>query len=118
MRAILRHGPNGTENGWLGKVSRRRIILSCVFQPRLVCGSARTDRRLCRRPRVKWEWAATAQIQQAADRLGLPLHGVTFQYGDSSLPDTPMLAGGSNQTATTFAAVRAAVEQVHRELLK
>jgi xanthine dehydrogenase YagR molybdenum-binding subunit len=29
-----------------------------------------------------------------------------------------MLAGGSNQTATTFAAVRAAVEQIHRELLK
>ena len=61
---------------------------------------------------------ATAQIQHAADRLGLPLHLVTFQYGDSGLPDTPMLAGGSNQTATTFAAVRAAVEQVHRELLK
>ena len=61
---------------------------------------------------------ATAQIQHAADRLGLPLHRVTFQYGDSSLPDTLMMAGGSNQTATTFAAVRAAVEQVHRELLK
>ncbi len=61
---------------------------------------------------------ATAQIQHAADRLGLPLHRVTFQYGDSGLPDTPMMAGGSNQTATTIAAVRAAVEQVHRELLK
>ncbi|MGB6941927.1 MAG: xanthine dehydrogenase family protein molybdopterin-binding subunit [Bryobacteraceae bacterium] len=61
---------------------------------------------------------ATVQIQHAADRFGLPLHRVTFQYGDSSLPDTPMMAGGSNQTATTFAAVRAAVEEVHRELLK
>jgi xanthine dehydrogenase YagR molybdenum-binding subunit len=61
---------------------------------------------------------ATAQIQQAADRLGLPLHRLTFQYGDSGLPDTPMMAGGSNQTATTIAAVRAAVEQVHRDLLK
>jgi len=61
---------------------------------------------------------ATAQIQHAADRLGLPLHQVAFQYGDSSLPDTPMLAGGSNQTATIFAAVRAAAEEVHRELLK
>jgi xanthine dehydrogenase YagR molybdenum-binding subunit len=29
-----------------------------------------------------------------------------------------MLAGGSNQTATTFAAVQAAIEQAHRELLK
>jgi xanthine dehydrogenase YagR molybdenum-binding subunit len=61
---------------------------------------------------------ATAQIQQAADRLGLPLHRLTFQYGDSGLPDTPMMAGGSNQTATTIAAVRAAVEQLHRDLLK
>ncbi len=61
---------------------------------------------------------ATAQIQHAADRLGLPLQNISFQYGDSKLPDTPMLAGGSNQTATIFAAVQAAVEQVHRELLK
>jgi xanthine dehydrogenase YagR molybdenum-binding subunit len=61
---------------------------------------------------------ATAQIQQAADRLGLPLHRVTFEYGDSGLPDTPMMAGGSNQTATTIGAVRATVEQVHRKLLK
>ena len=61
---------------------------------------------------------ATVQIQHAADRLGLPLDRVTFQYGDSGLPDTPMMAGGSNQTATTFAAVRAAIEQLHRELLK
>ena len=61
---------------------------------------------------------ATAQIQHAADRLGLPLQHVSFHYGDSNLPDTPMLAGGSNQTATIFAAVQAGVEQVHRELLK
>lgn len=61
---------------------------------------------------------ATVQIQHAADRMGLPLPRVTFQYGDSNLPDTPMLAGGSNQTATIFAAVQAAVEQVHRKMLK
>jgi xanthine dehydrogenase YagR molybdenum-binding subunit len=61
---------------------------------------------------------ATAQIQHAADRLGLPLHNVSFHYGDSKLPDTPVMAGGSNQTATIFAAVQAAVEQAHRELLK
>jgi xanthine dehydrogenase YagR molybdenum-binding subunit len=61
---------------------------------------------------------ATVQIQHAADRLGLPLHLVSFEYGDSGLPDTPIMAGGSNQTATVFAAVRAAVEEVHRELLK
>ncbi len=61
---------------------------------------------------------ATAQIQHAADRMGLHLDQVTFQYGDSNLPDTPVMAGGSNQTATIFAAVQAAVEQVHLELLK
>jgi xanthine dehydrogenase YagR molybdenum-binding subunit len=61
---------------------------------------------------------ATAQIQHAADRMGLQLDQVTFQYGDSNLPDTPVMAGGSNQTATIFAAVQAAVEEVHRQLLK
>ena len=60
---------------------------------------------------------ATVQIQHAADRLGLPLERVSFHYGDSKLPDTPVMAGGSNQTATIFAAVQAAVEDVHRELL-
>jgi xanthine dehydrogenase YagR molybdenum-binding subunit len=60
----------------------------------------------------------TVQIQHAADRLGLPLENITFQYGDSNLPDTPVMAGGSNQTATLFAAVHAATEQVHKELLK
>jgi xanthine dehydrogenase YagR molybdenum-binding subunit len=61
---------------------------------------------------------ATAQLQHAADRMALPLHRVSFQYGDSKLPDTPVMAGGSNQTATIIAAVHAAVEQVHREMLK
>src|SRR5258705_221218 len=34
------------------------------------------------------------------------------------LADTPVMAGGSNQTVTLFAAVQAAVENIHRELLK
>ncbi len=42
---------------------------------------------------------------------------VSFHYGDSKLADTPVMAGGSNQTASIFAAVQAAVEEVHRELL-
>ncbi len=61
---------------------------------------------------------ATVQIQHAADRLGLPLEMVSFHYGDSKLADTPIMAGGSNQTATIFGAVQAAVEEIHRELLK
>ena len=61
---------------------------------------------------------ATVQIQQAADRLGLPIDCVTFEYGDSALPDSPIMAGGSSQTVTIAAAVQKAVENLHRELLK
>jgi xanthine dehydrogenase YagR molybdenum-binding subunit len=61
---------------------------------------------------------ATVQIQHAADRLGLPLDRVAFHYGDSKLADTPLMAGGSNQTASIFAAVQAAVEEAHKRLLK
>ena len=61
---------------------------------------------------------ATVQLQHAADRLGLPLHCVAFHYGDSQLPDTPVMAGGSNQTATIFAGVQAAVTELHKKLLQ
>jgi xanthine dehydrogenase YagR molybdenum-binding subunit len=61
---------------------------------------------------------ATVQIQHAAGRLGLPLELVSFHYGDSKLADTPVIAGGSNQTASIFAAVQAAVQEIHSELLK
>ena len=60
---------------------------------------------------------ATVQIQHAADRLGLPLDMVSFLYGDSKLADTPVMAGGSNQTASIFAAVQVAVKALHEELL-
>jgi xanthine dehydrogenase YagR molybdenum-binding subunit len=42
---------------------------------------------------------------------------VSFHYGDSKLADTPVMAGGSNQTASIFAAVKVAVEDIHRQLL-
>jgi xanthine dehydrogenase YagR molybdenum-binding subunit len=61
---------------------------------------------------------ATVQIQQAADRLGLPVERVTFEYGDSALPDSPIMAGGSSQTVTIAAAVQKAVDNLHRDLLK
>jgi xanthine dehydrogenase YagR molybdenum-binding subunit len=60
---------------------------------------------------------ATAQRQHAADRLGLPIEQVAFEYGDSALPDCST-AGGSSQTASIAAAVRAAVEQLHGQLLR
>lgn len=59
---------------------------------------------------------ATVQIQHAAQRLGLPRDKVSFEYGDSDLPETPM-AGGSNQTASLVAGVTAAIEKAQRELL-
>ena len=59
---------------------------------------------------------ATVQAQHAARRLGLPVERVTFEYGDSNLPESPQ-AGGSNQTASLVASVRAAVEKAQNELL-
>ncbi|KYC39969.1 dehydrogenase [Scytonema hofmannii PCC 7110] len=59
---------------------------------------------------------ATVQIQHAAERLGLPIERVSFEYGDSNLPQAP-LAGGSNQTASNFAAIAATIEKALRELL-
>jgi xanthine dehydrogenase YagR molybdenum-binding subunit len=61
---------------------------------------------------------ATVQIQHAAERLGLPVDRVAFEYGDSALGDSPIMAGGSSQTATIVAAVRAAVDKAQRELLR
>jgi xanthine dehydrogenase YagR molybdenum-binding subunit len=60
---------------------------------------------------------ATVQAQHAADRLGLTLDQVTFEYGDSSLPAGAM-AGGSSQTASTAGSIIAASEVLVKELLK
>ena len=60
---------------------------------------------------------ATAQTQVAAERLGLPLARVTFCHGDSRFPGL-VLAGGSQQTASIGASVRAAQEKLVGELLK
>ena len=59
---------------------------------------------------------ATVQLQHAAERLGLPIERILFEYGDSNLPEAGF-AGGSNQTATNVAAIAAAIEKAHRELL-
>lgn len=59
---------------------------------------------------------ATVQIQHAAERLGLPIDRVSFEYGNSDLPDSPV-AGGSNQTASIAAAITAATEQILKEFL-
>ncbi|GLS19878.1 dehydrogenase [Labrys miyagiensis] len=60
---------------------------------------------------------ATVQSQHAAERLGLPVEAVTFEYGDSDFP-SGTLAGGSSQTVSIIAAVTAAAEMLTGELLK
>ena len=60
---------------------------------------------------------ATVQAQHAADRLGVKLEDVSFEYGDSTLPAGAM-AGGSSQTAGTVAAVAAAAESLLAQVLK
>jgi xanthine dehydrogenase YagR molybdenum-binding subunit len=59
---------------------------------------------------------ATVQIQHAAERLGLAIDRVSFQYGDTALPES-IVAGGSIQTISVIAAVAAAIEKAHKELL-
>jgi xanthine dehydrogenase YagR molybdenum-binding subunit len=49
--------------------------------------------------------------------LGLPVDRVTFEYGDSALPNGTV-AGGSSQSATIVAAVTAAAEKVFEQLLQ
>ncbi|WP_156679971.1 xanthine dehydrogenase family protein molybdopterin-binding subunit [Sphingomonas profundi] len=59
----------------------------------------------------------TVQAQHAAERLGLPIDRVTFEYGDTSLPHGS-IAGGSSQTASVAAAVMAANDALVADLLK
>lgn len=59
---------------------------------------------------------ATVQLQHAADRLGLPIEKVSFQYGDSELPNAGV-AGGSMQTITVAAGIAAAADKLRAALL-
>jgi xanthine dehydrogenase YagR molybdenum-binding subunit len=61
---------------------------------------------------------ATVQIQHAAQRLGLPVERVSFDYGDSALADATIMAGGSSQTVTVLAAVDVAIDIALRALLR
>jgi xanthine dehydrogenase YagR molybdenum-binding subunit len=61
---------------------------------------------------------ATVQIQRAAERLGLPIERVSFEYGDSALAESKIMAGGSSQTVSVAAAVDAAIDLALRGLLK
>ncbi|MEJ7658484.1 MAG: molybdopterin cofactor-binding domain-containing protein [Hymenobacter sp.] len=58
---------------------------------------------------------ATVQLQHAADRLGLPISNVSFQYGDTDLPKAA-IAGGSMQTISVAAGISAAAEELLKQL--
>lgn len=60
---------------------------------------------------------STAQTQIVAERLGLSMEDVDFQYADSRLPGA-VLAGGSQQTAAIGASVIAAHHKLVKELLR
>ncbi|MEO7430604.1 MAG: xanthine dehydrogenase family protein molybdopterin-binding subunit [Dokdonella sp.] len=60
---------------------------------------------------------ATVQAQHAAERLGLPLDHVRFDYGDAAMPKSP-LAGGSCQSASIAAAILAVCATLVKDLLE
>ncbi|KXU82493.1 dehydrogenase [Paraburkholderia monticola] len=60
---------------------------------------------------------STAQTQVIAERLGLTMADIDFEYADSTLPGM-VLAGGSQQTAAIGAAVIAAHHNLVRKLLQ
>src|SRR5262249_37427355 len=57
----------------------------------------------------------TIMTQIAAETLGLPIENVTFELGDSSLPQSPV-EGGSVTAATVGAAVQAGCDKVREKL--
>ena len=59
---------------------------------------------------------ATVQTQHAAERLGLPMENIGFEYGDSSLPWAGV-AGGSSQTVSVVLAVHQAADELVKALL-
>jgi len=60
---------------------------------------------------------ATVQTQVCAERLGLPMEAVTFNYGDSTMPGV-VIAGGSQQTAAIAGSVIAAQRELVKKLVE
>jgi xanthine dehydrogenase YagR molybdenum-binding subunit len=61
--------------------------------------------------------AYTVIGQMAAERLGVPLHSVRVEIGDSDLPPGP-IAGGSITTASSCNAVAAACDRIREKLFR
>lgn len=61
--------------------------------------------------------AYTVMTQIAADQFGLPIENVTFKYGDSDLPLSP-IQGGSFTTGVVGSAVKSACQALKEKLFK
>jgi xanthine dehydrogenase YagR molybdenum-binding subunit len=59
----------------------------------------------------------TIMTQVAADRLGLPLDGITIKLGDSTLPQSPV-EGGSWMAASVSNGIATTADAVRKELLR
>ena len=59
----------------------------------------------------------TIMAQIAADALSLPVDRVTFELGDTEMPETPT-SGGSMTAATVGSAVRRACESLRRKVIE
>jgi xanthine dehydrogenase YagR molybdenum-binding subunit len=59
----------------------------------------------------------TIMTQIAAETLGLPIENVTFELGDSSLPQAPV-EGGSVTASSVGAAVKAVCDKIREKLFK
>ena len=58
----------------------------------------------------------TIMAQIAADVLGLPVEQVTFELGDTALPETPV-SGGSQTASSTGSAVKMAAQALRDQLV-
>ncbi len=58
----------------------------------------------------------TVMTQIAAQTLGLPLHKVRFELGDTTLPNAP-ISGGSQTVASVGPAVQAAALEIRQQLV-
>jgi len=58
----------------------------------------------------------TIMAQIAADVLGFPVSRVTFELGDTTLPETPV-SGGSQTAASTGSAVKLATQALREQLI-
>ena len=79
----------------------------------------RPEPRRSARQRTRWAWAPRpCRSNTRPSGSACPSNVCLFEYGDSALADTKIMAGGSSQTVSVLAAVDVAIDIVLRGLLK